>query len=106
METLAIISQLSVYALALLAVALCVMLFRRSQQPAWLLVCVVFIQPICGLVMRAINGRPLLHFMSAQVTPDGLQRIRYTVEFPVFSLVAIIGLFLLVRKIRYERPVA
>jgi hypothetical protein len=106
METLAVLSQLSVYALSLLAVALCVMLFRRSQQPAWLLVSVVFIQPICALVMRVIHGRPLLHFMSAQVTPDGLQQIRYTVEFPVFSLVAIIGLYLLVRKMRYERPVA
>jgi TRAP-type mannitol/chloroaromatic compound transport system permease small subunit len=106
METLAIISQLSVYALSLLAVALCVTLFRRSQQPAWLFVSVVFIQPLCALVIRAIHGRPLLHFMSAQVSPDGLQRIRYTVEFPVFSLVAIIGLFILVRKIQHERPVA
>ena len=105
MQTIAIISLLSYYITALLAVVLCVMLFRQSHQRGWLLVSVAFIQPFWLLASRAIHGRQLFTYMTVGVAPDGSQRISYRVDFPFFYVVAIIGLYLLVRKTHHE-PVA
>ena len=105
MEIIAIISQLSYYIFGALAVVLCVVLFRRQRQFGWLLVSVAFIQPFYALLMRAIHGRPLLTYMTVGRSPEGFQQISYRIEFPVFYIVAIIGLYLLVQKTRHE-PVA
>jgi hypothetical protein len=102
MQIIAIISLLSYYVSALLAVALCVMLFRQSRQRGWLLVSVAFMQPFWVLLSRAIHGRQLFTYMTVGVAPDGSQRISYRVDFPVFYVVAIIGLYLLVRKTHHE----
>ncbi|HZF01922.1 MAG TPA: hypothetical protein VE344_08510 [Methylomirabilota bacterium] len=102
METIAIISQLSYYVFAFLAVALCVILFRHYHQFAWLLVSVAFVQPFWVLLMRIIHGRPLLYYITMTTAPDGSLKTGYRVEFPVFYIVAIIELYLLVKKTRHE----
>jgi hypothetical protein len=83
-------------------VAFCGVLFRRSRQRGWLLVSVAFMQPFWTLLLRAIHGRQLFTYMTVGVAPDGSQRINYRVDFPVFYVVAIIGLYLLVRKTHHE----
>jgi hypothetical protein len=100
METIAIVSRLSTYLFALLAVILCIVLFRRQRQFGWLLVSVVFIQPFYALLMRAVHGQPLLTYKLVGVAPDGHQTVN--VDFPFFYIVAIIGLYLLVQKTRHE----
>lgn len=102
MEIIAITTQLSRYLFAALAVALCIMLFRRERQFGWLLVSVAFIPSFYALLMRAIHGRPLLTYMSSGTSPEGFARIGYRVDFPIFYLVAIIGLYLLVQQKRHE----
>ena len=105
MEIIAIISQLSQYIFAALAVIFCVVLYRRQRQFGWLLVSVAFIQPFYALILRAIHGRPLLTYMTVGSTSGGLQTVSYRIDFPFFYIVAIIGLYLLVQKARHE-PVA
>jgi hypothetical protein len=103
METLAIIAAVSYYVFAFLAVALCVVLFRHYRQYGWLLVGVAFIQPIWLLAVRLIHGRPLLYYITATTeAPDGSIRHDYHIGFPILHIVAIIGLYLLVRKTRHE----
>jgi hypothetical protein len=102
METLAIIAAVSYYVFAFLAVALCVILFRHYRQYGWLLVGVAFIQPIWLLAVRLIHGRPLLYYITATTAPDGSIKTGYHIGFPVFHIVAIIGLYFLVRKARHE----
>jgi hypothetical protein len=102
MQTISIISQLSYYVTALLAVTLCVMLFRQSRQHGWLLVSVAFIQPFWLLASRIIHGRPLLYYITMTTAPDGSLKTSYRIEFPFFYIVAIIGLYLLVKKTRHE----
>ena len=102
METLAIIAATSYYVFAIIGVTLCVILFRHYRQYAWLLVSVAFGQPIWFLFWRLIHGRPLLYYITATTAPDGSIRQGYHIDFPVFFIVAIIGLYLLVRKTRHE----
>jgi len=102
METLAIIAATSYYVFAIIGVTLCVILFRHYRQYAWLLVSVAFGQPIWFLFWRVIHGRPLLYYITATTAPDGSIRQGYRIDFPIFFIVAIIGLYLLVRKTRHE----
>ena len=102
METLAIIAAASYYVFAFIALALCVILFRHYRQYGWLLVSVAFIQPIWTLAMRLLCGQPLLYYITATTTPDGSIKTGYHIAFPAFHIVAIIGLYLLVRKARHE----
>jgi hypothetical protein len=102
METLAIIAAVSYYVFAFIAVALCVILFRHYRHHGWLLVGVAFIQPIWQLGLRLIHGRPLLYYITATTASDGSIRTGYHIGFPVFHFVAIIGLYLLVRKAHHE----
>jgi hypothetical protein len=103
METIAIISYLSYLVFALLAVILCVILFRYSRQRGWLLVSVTFLQPFWLLFIHAIQGRHLLPYMTVVTAPDGSQRTSVPIDFPVFYIVAIIGLYLLVQKARRDK---
>ena len=102
MQTISIISQLSYYVASLVAVTLCVILFRQSRQRGWLLVSVAFIQPFWLLLTRIIYGRPLLYYITMTTASDGSLKTSYRIEFPFFYIVAIIGLYLLVKKTRQE----
>jgi hypothetical protein len=98
METIAIIFYLSYLVSAALAIYFCVILFRHYRQIGWLLVSVTFLQPFWLLFVRAIHGHVALSYMTVVVAPDGSQKIGYRIDFPVFYVVAIIGLYLLVKK--------
>ena len=100
METIAIISHLLHYALAVVAAILCVRLFRRQRQFGWLLVGVVFLEPLLLLAMRAFRGRPLLSYETQTVGSDGVLHITYRLDFPVLYILAVIGLFMLFREAR------
>ena len=102
MEIIAIIFYLSYLVSAALAIYLCVILFRHYHQFGWLLVSVTFLQPFWLLLLRAINGHVALSYMTVGVAADGSQKINYRIDFPIFYVVAIIGLYLLVKKTRNE----
>jgi hypothetical protein len=102
MQTLAIIGAASYYVFAIIGVTLCVILFRHYRQLGWLLVSVAFGQPIYFLFWRIIRGRPLLYYITATTAPDGSIKEFYRIDFPIYFIVAIIGLYLLVRKARHE----
>ena len=97
MEALAIISHLLHFVLAILAVYFCVSLFRRHRECGWLLVSVVFLEPFVLLLMRAIRGRPLLAYKSVSAGSDGIMQVSYRMDFPFLYIIAVIGLFMLVR---------
>ena len=103
METIAIILHLLHYVLALLAVIFCIILFRHHRQIGWLLICAVFLEPFVLLVMRAVRGRPLLPYRAMVTGPDGIMHVGYRMDFSVFYIVAVVGLFLLVWEIRRDR---
>jgi len=100
MEAIAITSHLLHYILASLAVTFCIMLFRHYRQVGWLLVCEVFLEPFAVLLMRAIRGRPLLPYRTMGAGPDGIMHVNYSMDFPVLYILAVVGLFLLVRETR------
>ena len=98
MEALAITSHLLHYVLAVLAIYFCVTLFRRSRACGWLLVSAVFLEPFFLLVMRVIHGRPLLAYKTTSLGADGIMQISYRMDFPFCYIVAVVGLFMLVRE--------
>jgi hypothetical protein len=98
MGTIAIISHLLHYVLAVVAVILCVLLFWRQHQLGWLLVGAVFLEPLILLAIRAYRGRPLLSYKTQALGSDGVLHINYQWDFPVLYILAVIGLFLLVRE--------
>ena len=97
MEAPAIISHLLHFVLAILAVYFCVTLYRRHHACGWLLVSAVFLEPFLLLVMRAIRGRPLLVYKTMAAGSDGIAQVSYRMDFPFLYIVAVIGLFMLVR---------
>ena len=97
MEALAIISHLLHFVLAILAIYFCVTLFHRHRACGWLLVSAVFLEPFVLLLMRAIRGRPLLAYKTVSAGADGIMQVSYRMDFPFLYLIAVIGLFMLVR---------
>ena len=103
MEIIAIISYLLHYVLAVVAVILCVKLFRRRCQFGWLLVGAVFLEPLALLVMRAFRGRPLLSYETQTLGSDSVLHVNYRLDFPVLYILGVIGLFLLFRGTRHDK---
>jgi hypothetical protein len=97
MEALAISSHLVRYVLSILAVYFCITLFLRRRALGWLLVSALFLEPFLLLVMRAIHGRPLLAYKTVSAGSDGVMQASYHMDFSFLYLVAVIGLFMLVR---------
>ena len=102
METLAIISHIMHYVLAVAALYFCVTLFLRRRVLGWLLLSAVFVEPFYLLVVRAIRGRSLLAYKSVSVSYDGIKEVIYRVDFPFFYILAVIGLFLIFRQSQKE----
>jgi hypothetical protein len=102
MEALALFSHLLHYVLAVVAVYLCVTLYRRHRQCGWLLVSAVFLEPFVLMLMRAVRGRPLLRYSTSGPAVDGADQLTYNVDFPVLYILAVVGLFMLVREVRRE----
>ena len=97
MEALAIISHLLHFVLAILAIYFCVTLFRRHRACGWLLVSAVFLEPFVLLFMRAIRGRPLLAYKTVSAGSDGIMQVSYRMDLPFLYIIAVAGLFMLVR---------
>src|SRR5450432_2386791 len=102
MEVIAVISHLAHYILAAVAIVLCVILYRRQRKCGWLLVGTVFREPFVLLVMRAIHGRPLFSYKTQSLGSDGVLHINYQWDFPVLYVLAVIGLYLLVRDMNHD----
>ena len=94
---LAIASHLLQIVLAPLAVFFCVTLFRRHRAVAWLLIGGVFFEPLARVVMRTLRGGPFLAYKSASAGSDGITGVTYHMNFPILYMVAVAGLFMLVR---------
>lgn len=98
MEALVIISHLLQYVLAVAALYFCIMLFRRRRFWGWLLLSAIFLEPFYLLFARAIRGRPMLAFKSVSEGSDGITEVTYSLNFPFFYILAVLGLFLLFRQ--------
>jgi hypothetical protein len=100
MQSLAIISHLLHYALAVAGVYFCITLFRQRRVFGWLLLSAVFLEPLVLLVMRVFRGRSLLPYKTTALGPDGIAEVSYRMNLPFFYILAVVGLFMLVRESR------
>jgi hypothetical protein len=98
MNILTIVSQIFVLVMAIFAVTCCIILYRHRHQFAWLLVSAVFLEPFVTVLIRAFEGRPLLRHARTLPSTDGAIHVHQYFEFPVFYLLAVIGVFLLARS--------
>jgi hypothetical protein len=98
MEPFAIISHLLPYVLAIFAVYLCIALFRQRRAFGWLFLSAVFLEPFLKLIICAFRGRPLLPYRTISVGSDGIMQVSYRMDFPFLSILAVVGLFMLLRE--------
>src|SRR5258708_28320487 len=101
-EVVALLTQLSRYMLALVGIFLCVSLFRRSQKFGWLLLSALFLEPFYICVARLILGRPVFRLHTMGDVTGGVQKITFHYDFPLFYILAVVGLFLLTREARQQ----
>jgi hypothetical protein len=64
----------------------------------WLFVSAIFLEPFYLLVVRAIRGRPLLAYKTVSAGSDSFMHVTYRWDFPLFYILAVVGLFLLFRQ--------
>jgi hypothetical protein len=62
----------------------------------------VFLEPFVLMLMRAVRDRPLLRYRTSGPAVDGVGQLTYNVDFPVLYILAVVGLFMLVREMRRE----
>ena len=97
-EIVAAILYSSWFALAIIAISLCVFLYRHARNPGWLLLTVLFLEPFRDLMVRLAHHRPLLTHRVTGPEPDGLPTITYTYDIPTLYILAVAGLLLLARE--------
>lgn len=103
MEILAFASQLLPLVLSGLAILYCILLFRQRRHFGWLLMGTIFLEPYSSFLLRAIYGRPLLIHSTVSLEPGshGMDTlVSYHFAFPIFYILAVVGLYLLVRDMR------
>lgn len=100
MEALAILSHLLHYVLAVIAVTICLRLYRPQRQWGWLFLSAIFLEPFVLLVMRVLNGRPLMPYKVVNHGADLIMNVTYRYNFPFLYLLALVGLVLLFRQTR------
>jgi hypothetical protein len=87
------------FVLGAAAIALCVLLFRRSRNVGWLCLGVLFSEPFYLLALRIVQGRRIFPYvMSGGSTPGGAQELTIRFEIPILYILAVVGLFLLYRR--------
>jgi len=91
-------------ALAATAIIFCILLYRRSRSFGWLFLAVSFIEPLYRVVIRVAQGLPALWYRSSTVRPDGLRTQTIRFDFPTLFIFAVIGLFILYRRVKHETP--
>src|SRR5262245_16279638 len=86
---------ISRFVLAAAAIALCILLFRRSSHVGWLFLGVLFVEPFYLLAARVIHGHRFFPYETrGGLTPDGAQEMTIRFEIPTLYIFAVIGLFL------------
>jgi hypothetical protein len=104
-EIIAILLAASRFVLAAAGIVLCVLLFRRARNFGWLLVGVVFLEPFYRLAIRMARGLPLLnHWSHGKGRGDGVAIIVLNYDFPLYEICAVLGLWLLLRRVQREKP--
>jgi hypothetical protein len=103
MEILAAILHFSNFAFSASAAILAVMLFRHYRHFGWLLLAVSFLTPFWFLLLRIVQGRPLLTYRSSGPVVDGVAQLNYHLEFPVFYMMVVAALLLLIRDARRSK---
>ena len=103
MEAIAIMLALSRYVLAVAAVYLCVLLYRHYRHCGWLVLGASLLEPFVHLLIRLVQGRPLLVSGTTGQTVDGVATFTYRWEFPYYWILTVLGLFLLWRATRHEK---
>jgi lysylphosphatidylglycerol synthetase-like protein (DUF2156 family) len=92
--------------LAAAAIVFCVLLFRQSRSLGWLLLAVTFIEPFYRVVFRMIRGLSPLWYQSTRRGADGVAILNIQFDIPILYVFAVVGLFLLYRRAKHERPSA
>ncbi len=103
MEALAILLALSRYALAIAAVYLCILLYRHYRHIGWLVLGLSLLDPLVHLLLRLVQGRPLLVYRTSGPAVDGVATMSYRLEFPYYWILTVLALFLLLRATRHEK---
>lgn len=94
---------ISRFILGAAAITLCILLFRHSRNTGWLFLGVLFIESFYLLAMRIIHGHRLLPYeTTGGLTPEGAQEVTIRFEIPTLYIFAVVGLFLLYRRVRHE----
>ena len=75
MEIIAAILHFSNFAFSASAAILAVMLFRHYRHRGWLLLAISFLTPFWFLLLRIVQGRPLLTYRSSGPVVDGVAPI-------------------------------
>jgi hypothetical protein len=100
METVAAILYFLHFVLAAIAVSLCIMLFRHYRHVGWLLLAAAFLSPFAFLLMRLVNGLPLLTYRSVGSSVNGVSHMTIRYDLPGFYMLVVAALLLLMRDAR------
>jgi hypothetical protein len=103
MEIIAAISYFSNFAFSAAAAILAVMLFRHYRHCGWLLLAAAFLWPFYTLLLRLINGRPLLTYRSIGSDINGAAQVTYHWQIPGFYMLVVAALILLIRDARRSK---
>ena len=91
-------------ALALVAIILCVLLFRVTRSFGWLFLAVIFIEPLYLAIWRAGRGLSPLWYRSDTFGPGGSPVEAIKFDFPTLFIFAVVGLLILYRRAKQEAP--
>ena len=100
MEFVALASHLLLIGIAVQAVHCCWTLYRQLRTPAFLFLGAIFCEPLALMVMRGLNGLPLIPYRTQALGADGSSVVEIKMALPLFFYLGVIGLFILRRAFK------
>jgi hypothetical protein len=91
------------YALSATAVGLCVVLYSLHRQTGWVVLAVAFMWPFGVLLLRVVQGLPLIPCRSMGTDHYGVAQLTYDWRFPTFYFMAVVALLLFIRDARRRK---
>jgi hypothetical protein len=85
------------------ALVFCILIFRLNRNCGWLLLGVSFTYPFYRVVWRMAHGWSPFWYLHPAGGANGIPGQKIILEFPFWSVLAVLGLFLIYRKAKRER---
>jgi hypothetical protein len=92
--------------LAAAAITFCILLFRCTKNIGWLFLSVGFIEPFYTVAWRVAWGLNPLWYSSHSIGRDGVPIEHLNFDVPVMFIFSVIGVYLLYRRFRHDKPPA